>query len=199
MLRVEMKPGATVRHMRPGAISSRLWASEASTSGWRTTRARGGREQPEAARRPCRQRQCQVSVPAAGRMVVDADAVEARVLAAGDERRDVGQGPADRNPEGDAEPGHLTKPPHQRIMLHVDDDVGQSINSHCEASSDPAITIDRDAQNPLAIASSLRFEVGVTVPVMAGAVPGHQSWHSAVTDGRTRPAIRPPPPVGSSQ
>ena len=37
MLRVEMKPGATVRHVRPGAISSRLWASEASTSGCRTT------------------------------------------------------------------------------------------------------------------------------------------------------------------
>jgi hypothetical protein len=36
-LRVEMKPGATVRHVRLGAISSRLWASEARTSGWRTT------------------------------------------------------------------------------------------------------------------------------------------------------------------
>ena len=37
MLRVEMKPGATVRYVRAGAISSRLWASEARTSGWRTT------------------------------------------------------------------------------------------------------------------------------------------------------------------
>ena len=37
MLRVEMKPGATVSSARPGAISSRLWAREARTSGWRTT------------------------------------------------------------------------------------------------------------------------------------------------------------------
>jgi hypothetical protein len=37
MLRVEMKPGATVSRARPGAISSRLWASEARTSGCRTT------------------------------------------------------------------------------------------------------------------------------------------------------------------
>ena len=36
MLRVEMNPGATVRTVRPGAISSMLWASEASTSGCRT-------------------------------------------------------------------------------------------------------------------------------------------------------------------
>src|SRR5262245_51567295 len=28
-LRVEIKPGATVRYVRPGAISSRLWANEA--------------------------------------------------------------------------------------------------------------------------------------------------------------------------
>ena len=62
-------------------------------------RARGGREQAEAVGRLGRQRQCQVGVAAAGRMVVDADAVEAGVLAAGDERREVGQGPADRNPE----------------------------------------------------------------------------------------------------
>jgi hypothetical protein len=43
-------------------------------------------------------------------MVVDADAVEASVLAAGDKRRDVGQRTADRYPESDAEPGHLTNP-----------------------------------------------------------------------------------------
>ena len=52
-------------------------------------RARGGGEQTQALRRPARQRQRQVSVPAARRMIVDADAVEAGLLAAGDERGEV--------------------------------------------------------------------------------------------------------------
>jgi hypothetical protein len=42
-------------------------------------------------------------------MVVDADAVEASVLAAGDEGRDIGQGPANRNPDRHAEPGHWAR------------------------------------------------------------------------------------------
>ena len=107
MLRVEMKPGATVRQVRPGAISSRLWASEARTSGWRTTGLDVAGNSLMPLRRPRRQRQRQIRIPAAGRMVVDADTVEARVFAAGDESGNVGQGPADRNPQSHAKPGHL--------------------------------------------------------------------------------------------
>jgi len=54
--------------------------------------------------------QLQVSVPATGRVVVNADAVKARLLTPGDERREVGQGPADWNSERDADPGHPTRP-----------------------------------------------------------------------------------------
>ena len=36
MLRAARKPGAMVRQIRPGAISSRLCAAEASSRGWRT-------------------------------------------------------------------------------------------------------------------------------------------------------------------
>src|SRR5262249_39477622 len=111
MLRVEMKPGATVRQVRPGAISSRLWASEARTSGCRTSRLEGAGEPTQAVRRPPRQRQRQVSVPAARRMVVDTDAVEACLLAAGDERGEVGQRSPNRDSQIDADPGHLTKAP----------------------------------------------------------------------------------------
>jgi hypothetical protein len=39
---------------------------------------------------------------------MDADAVEARVLATGSEGRHIGQGAADRNTESDAEPRHRT-------------------------------------------------------------------------------------------
>src|ERR1700694_4336921 len=69
--------------------------------------ARGGREQLKAVRRPGRHRQRQVSVPATGGMVVNADAVEARLLAAGGERRELGQWPADRNSQSDAGARHL--------------------------------------------------------------------------------------------
>jgi hypothetical protein len=44
-------------------------------------------------------------------MIMDADPVEACVLAAGDERGDVWQWPADRDAEIDSDPGHLTKAP----------------------------------------------------------------------------------------
>src|SRR5216684_3465080 len=67
--------------------------------------ARRGREQPQAARRLGRKRQRQVDVAAARGMVVDADAVEAGVLAAGDERGQLGQGPAHRDAEVDAQAG----------------------------------------------------------------------------------------------
>src|SRR5216684_2611709 len=67
--------------------------------------ARRGREQPQAARRLGRERQRQVDVAAARGMVVDADAVEAGVLAAGDERGQLGQGPAHRDAEVDAQAG----------------------------------------------------------------------------------------------
>jgi hypothetical protein len=69
--------------------------------------ARSGREQLQALGSLGRQRQRQVRVAAAGRMVVNADAVEARLLAAGGERRELGQWPADRNSERDADPRHL--------------------------------------------------------------------------------------------
>jgi hypothetical protein len=70
--------------------------------------ARGGREQLDTIRRPGCQRQRQVDIATTGRMVVDADSVEARVFTPRDECRDVGQRPADRNSESDAEPGHPT-------------------------------------------------------------------------------------------
>src|SRR6516225_5507835 len=111
ILRVEMKPGATVRQVRPGAISSRLWASDSENERMANQRARGGGEQPQALRRPARQRQRQVSVPAAGRMIVDTDAVEACLLAAGDERGEVRQRSSNRDSEIDADPGHLRKAP----------------------------------------------------------------------------------------
>ena len=41
-------------------------------------------------------------------MIVDADSVEAGILATRDERCDLEQGPTDRNPERDAEPAHRT-------------------------------------------------------------------------------------------
>jgi hypothetical protein len=39
---------------------------------------------------------------------MNADPIEARPLTAGDECRDVGQGPTDRNAKSDTEAGHLT-------------------------------------------------------------------------------------------
>jgi hypothetical protein len=46
---------------------------------------------------------------------MDADAIQTGVLAAGDERCEVGQGPADWNSKSDADPGHATSflDPHQ--------------------------------------------------------------------------------------
>jgi hypothetical protein len=44
-------------------------------------------------------------------MIMDADPVEACLLAAGDERGDVRQRPADRDAEVDADPGHLMNAP----------------------------------------------------------------------------------------
>src|SRR5215475_3403013 len=44
-------------------------------------------------------------------MVVDTDAVEARLLAAGDERGEVRQRSPNRDSQIDADPGHLTKAP----------------------------------------------------------------------------------------
>src|SRR5262249_3699940 len=72
-------------------------------------RARGGGEQTQALRRPARQRQ--VSVPAARRMIMDSDAVEACLLAADDERGEVKQRSPNGDSEIDADPGHLTKAP----------------------------------------------------------------------------------------
>ena len=37
MLPTERKPGPTVKRIRPGAISSRVWANDARTIGWRVT------------------------------------------------------------------------------------------------------------------------------------------------------------------
>src|SRR5690242_14956103 len=71
-------------------------------------RARRGWEQPEALRRPGRQRKRHVGVAAAGRMVVNADAIKSCILAACDECRDVRQRPAYWNTDGDIDPGHLT-------------------------------------------------------------------------------------------
>jgi hypothetical protein len=44
-------------------------------------------------------------------MIMDADAVEACLLAAGDERGDVRQRSSNRDSDIDADPGHLTKAP----------------------------------------------------------------------------------------
>jgi hypothetical protein len=52
-------------------------------------RAGSGGEQAQALRRPACQRERQVSVAAARRMIMDADPIEACLLAAGDERGDV--------------------------------------------------------------------------------------------------------------
>jgi hypothetical protein len=57
-------------------------------------------------------------------MIVDTDAVEACVFAAGSECRDVGQGPADRNSDGDAELGQSIISFNPPLMLHFHDDEG---------------------------------------------------------------------------
>src|SRR5262249_14741514 len=75
-------------------------------------RARGRRKQLQAVRRPARQRQRQVSVPAARGMIMDTDAVKTCRLAADDERDEVRQGSPNRESEMDVDPGHLT-------LLHV--------------------------------------------------------------------------------
>jgi hypothetical protein len=54
------------------------------------------------------ERQRQVSVSAARRVVMDANTIKTCVLAAGDERCEVRQGPTDRNSKSDANPGHST-------------------------------------------------------------------------------------------
>jgi hypothetical protein len=41
-------------------------------------------------------------------MIMDADTVEACLLATGDKSGELGQGPANRDPESDADRGHLT-------------------------------------------------------------------------------------------
>jgi hypothetical protein len=58
-------------------------------------------------------------------MVVDTNSIEAGVLATGDERRDVGQRPANRNSQSDAEPAHLKCSFIRRSMLHSSDGGGQ--------------------------------------------------------------------------
>src|SRR5882672_5724353 len=73
-------------------------------------RARRGRKKPQARSRPSRQREGQIGIPAAGGVVVDADPVEAGILALRDERGDVGKRPTDRNPKSDADPGHRSNP-----------------------------------------------------------------------------------------
>src|SRR5262245_33294877 len=54
------------------------------------------------------ERQRQVSVPAARRVVMDANTIKTCVLAPGGERCEVRQGPTDRNSKSDANPGHST-------------------------------------------------------------------------------------------
>ena len=71
-------------------------------------------EKQEAMRRLGCERQRQVGVPAARRVVVNADAVEASRLAAGDELGEIGQRPPDRNPQCDTDPGHLAS-----SLLHL--------------------------------------------------------------------------------
>ena len=72
--------------------------------------ARSGREELQPVRRLSGQGQRQIDIPATGRMIVNAYAVEASVLAAGDECSNLGQRPAGRNAQRDAEPGQ-SKPP----------------------------------------------------------------------------------------
>src|SRR5215471_11015720 len=74
-------------------------------------RAGSGWEQPQAVRRLGRQRQRQIGVPAARRVIVDADTIEAGVLATGDERSKVWQRSAEWNAKSDANPGHLASFP----------------------------------------------------------------------------------------
>ena len=123
MLRVEMKPGATVRQVRPGAISSRLWASEARTSGWRTTGLDvAGNSCRRCVARTGRQRQSQVGIATAGRVVVDADPVEPRIFAAADECSNVGQRLTNRNSQRDADAGHIANssiPPRGRATVKL--------------------------------------------------------------------------------
>jgi hypothetical protein len=61
-------------------------------------------------------------------MVVDADTVEARILATRGEGGDLGQRPADRNADRDAEPGHVGASS-MRAMLHAGRDDGQPADS----------------------------------------------------------------------
>ncbi len=62
-------------------------------------RARGRRVEPDPPRPLRSQREDQVRVPPAVGMVVDADSVEARVLAPRDDVRHLGDGPSDGNPD----------------------------------------------------------------------------------------------------
>ena len=106
MLRVEMNPGAMVSRARPGASSSRLCASEASSSGCRTIGLDVAGKRRETPGRVGRQGQGHVRVAPARWVVVDADAVEAGRLAARDDVGQLGQRPANRHPQADAEAGH---------------------------------------------------------------------------------------------
>ena len=69
-----------------------------------------GREELQPVCRLSGHGQRQMDIPAAGRMVVNAHTVEASVLAAGDECSHFRQRPADRNAQGDAEPGQFKRP-----------------------------------------------------------------------------------------
>lgn len=68
-------------------------------------------EQSQAVRRLGRQRQRQIGVPAARRVIVDADTIKAGVLAADDERSKVWQRSADWNAKSDTNSGHLASFP----------------------------------------------------------------------------------------
>src|SRR5262245_56193018 len=70
--------------------------------------ARRGWEQSQSMSGLGGERQRQVGVAATRRMVMDANTIETCVLAAGDERGQLGQGSTDRNAKGEVNPGHST-------------------------------------------------------------------------------------------
>jgi hypothetical protein len=75
-------------------------------------RTRGGREEPQTVGDLGSERQSQVSISAAGGMVVDADPVEAGVFAASNKGGDVAEWPANRHPDcdGAGSSGELLRP-----------------------------------------------------------------------------------------
>jgi hypothetical protein len=66
---------------------------------------------------------------------MNADAVETGLLATGDERRQLRQGPTDRNAKSDAKPGHLTSVFRSAPPSLLNQDIGLRQTTAAKAAS----------------------------------------------------------------